>query len=207
MFMRMVDPSDEQRGWLRAIVAHTGLAPSALAKKAGVSAPTLTVFLNNPEAKHALSARTVSKIEAATGMRYGPDPRTVSMRQEQDAIPFRPQEGPEEFRLVIEAFGKANGIAPWLLKSRVIESAGYLPGDLLLVDFNRPHQPGDIVYAEIYDWPRSRANSIFRIWEPPSLITATNDASLRKPFVVDNQNITIKGVVIASVRPRQARAA
>lgn len=126
MLASMSDPSEEQRAWLRTVLQQTKLAPTALAQRAGVAQPTITRFLNDPNAKHALSARTVAAVEKATGMRYGPDPRPTGLRES---------------------------------------------------------------------------------WEPPYLAPATYDAKLREIFPVDNRNTAIKGVVIATVRPRQARAA
>ena len=71
MLAVMSDPADEQREWLRAVLAEKKLAATALAQRAGVAGPTITRFLNDPRATHALSARTVAAIEKATGMRYG----------------------------------------------------------------------------------------------------------------------------------------
>lgn len=206
MFLRMADPRDEQRAWLRGVLAQTGLAPTALAQKAKVAQPTITTFLNKPDVSHALSARTISKIEAATGLRYGPDPRPAGFR-ESEATPFESPKGNDELAFLDGVGSGANGIDKWMLRSRALETAGYQPGDVLIVDLNREPRPGDVVCAQLYDWARAKAETVFRLWEPPYLAPATHDAALRKIFVVDNENVIIKGVVIASVRGRLARVA
>ncbi|MFZ1964323.1 MAG: hypothetical protein WAU78_12815 [Roseiarcus sp.] len=202
----MVDPREEQRVWLRAVLVQTGLTPHALAKRARISAPTLTVFLNSDKATHALSARTVASLEAATGMRYGPEPRPSGAFRENEATAYKINGSPVD-DIVRAAIGGRNAVDPWLLKSRALEAAGYLPGDVLIVDLNGGPQPGDVVCAQIYNWARSDAQTVFRVWEPPYLTPATFDPALRRVFVVDNDTTMIRGVVIATVRPRQGRGA
>lgn len=205
MSLLMVDPADEQRAWLKGVLAKTALAPTALAQKAGLSQPTLTRFLNDPEATHALSARTIAAVERASGMRYGPDPRPTGFR-ESEAAPFDVRKSPKGLDFVAQSIGAANGIDPWVLRSRALEGAGYLPGDVLIVDLNSDPKGGDVVCAQVYDWARSRAETVFRIYEPPYLVAATLDEALRRPFPVDNNTVFVKGVVITMIRLRQSRA-
>jgi hypothetical protein len=68
-------------------------------------------------------------------------------------------------------------------------------------------EPGDIFRAQLRSWPRSSAETMFLIWEPPYLAPATLDPRLRQIYPVDNFNATIERVVIASIRPRQGRTA
>ena len=63
----------ETREWLTRVLETTGLTPTALAERAGLAASTLTRFLYR-EVKHSLSARTVAKVAAATGI---PSPLTA----------------------------------------------------------------------------------------------------------------------------------
>mgnify|MGYP001442394756 CR=1 FL=1 len=62
---------DEQQTATRELVERmlraTGLTPSELAERAGLAASTLTRFLNKP-VKHTLSARTLAKLSAASGV-------------------------------------------------------------------------------------------------------------------------------------------
>lgn len=203
---RAMDPKDEQRAWLVKVLAQTNEAPTGLAMRAGLAPTTLTRFLNNPQHATALSARTISAVENATGVRFrGGSP--LAQLRESEAEPF--QHGPDTSpvaRMVEAATGRANGVDPWRLKSRAIEAAGYLPGDILIVDLNADPSPGDVVCAQIYEWGRGQAETVFRVYEPPALVSATADATLRKPYIVDGDRVVIKGVVIAAVRPRLMRA-
>ncbi len=200
----MIDPRDEQRAWLRAVLETTGLSPTALAAKARLAQPTITTFLNKAGVAHALSARTVAAIEAATGMRYGPNPRPAGFR-DSEAAPLDPGGMGADLDFVATATAGQPGVDPWALRSRALETAGYLAGDVLIVDLNAKPRAGDIVCAQIYDWARSRAETIFRIWEPPYLVAATLDPAFRTVFVVDDHNVVIKGVVMASIRGRPSR--
>jgi hypothetical protein len=205
--LAMVDPRDEQRRWLKRVLQITGKAPTALAQEARLAPTTLTRFLNDPEHATALSARSISAVEKTTGLRYGEDPRPIGFR-ESEAEPFAGANGDAVFAdLVKRTVGTANGIDPWTLRSRALEIAGYLPGDVLVVDLNRQPEPGDIVCAQVYDWVRAKAETIFRIWEPPFLVGLSLDAKYRKPLVVDNEHVVMRGVVMASMRPRTARHA
>ena len=197
---------EEQRAWLRTVIQKTGLSPTQLAAKAGVAQPTITRFLNSPNVSHNLTARTISAVERAVGMRYGPNPKDAGFN-ESDGEPYRYSDCAKELSFLEDAFGKANGKDAWTLKTKAIEAAGYLPGDVLIVDLNETPAPGDVVCAQIYDWSRSRAETVFRLWEPPYLQVATYEKSLRKIFVVDNQNVIIRGVVVASARGRIGRVA
>jgi hypothetical protein len=202
----MTDPADEQRVWLRAILERLKIAPTALAQKAGLAQPTITRFLNDKTATHALSARTIAAIKRASGMTYGPDPRPVGAR-DREAIPFSPKSSGDVADMVRAAIAGRNAIDPWTMHSRALETAGYIPGDVMIVDLNATPQPGDVVCAQLYDWARSNAQTVFRLWEPPYLTPATHDPKLRQIYPVDNHNVVMKGVVMATIRPRQARAA
>lgn len=204
MLLRMRNPRDEQLEWLQAVKAATGLSSTALANKAKVAQSTITNF-EKPDWPHPLSTRTVTKIENATGMRMGPQPRPRGMR-DSEAEPFDPNGAVDPISVLLrQAVTSSNALACWTLQSRALESAGYLPGDVLIVDMNAKLAPGDVVCAQLYDWARSRAETVFRIWEPPALVSATMDPDLRKPFVVDSENVVIKGVVVGTLRPRPVR--
>lgn len=99
--------------------------------------------------------------------------------------------------------GDRNGLDLWFLRSRCLEAAGYLPNDVLLVDLNARPNPGDIVCAQVYD-RAGKADTVFRIYEDPFLVSATLDRSLVKPLLIDNDRVVVRGVVIASFRERRA---
>jgi transcriptional regulator with XRE-family HTH domain len=60
------DP-EEIRRWIRGRCEATGLTPSALARAAGVAHSTLNRFLNDENAEHVPSSRTLEKIARVTG--------------------------------------------------------------------------------------------------------------------------------------------
>jgi SOS-response transcriptional repressor LexA len=202
--LRAMDPRDEQRQWLAKLLAATNEAPTALALRAGLAPTTLTRFLNNPEHATALSARTISLLEKATGLRYGS--AMPQLLREREAEPYKFDEAADIVGdMVASVVGRANGVDPWLLRSRALEAAGYKDGDVLIVDLNAAAKPGDVVCAQVYEWSKGKAETVFRIWEPPALVSATHDASLRRPLIVDQDKIMIRGVVIASVRRRTGK--
>lgn len=196
---------EEQLDFLARVMAETKLSRHALAIRSDILPPTLTMFVNSKKGA-VLKAETIRKIEIATGIRFGAEAlRRVDLRQS-ESEPFKgvlPVAGTDATTL----WGRANGVDPWTLRSRALECAGYMPGDILVVDLNAEPKPGDVVCAQLYDWSGGKADTIFRLWEPPYLQPATLDSSLRKIIPVDNDKTFISGVVIASFRGRQARAA
>ena len=61
---------------------------------------------------------------------------------------------------------------------------------------------GDVVCAQVYDWSTGRAETVFRIFEPPYLVSASSDPQFLRPLVVDDDKVHIKGVVIQTYRSR-----
>jgi hypothetical protein len=59
------------------------------------------------------------------------------------------------------------------------------------------------VCAQVYDMG-GRAKTVFRIFEHPFLVAASIDPSLHRPLLIDNRAIMVRGVVVASMRPRRA---
>lgn len=196
----LMGPRDEQRAWLAQVIAETGIAPTTLATKAGLAPTTLTRFLNNPEHATALSARTIAAVENLTGVRYG-----LSMRPrlaaELEAEAFE-DSGP--FGKRVQSLLSGNNLVAWTLKTRALETAGFMPGDVLIVDMGEPPVPGDAVCAQVWDAKSMRAETVFRLFEPPFLHAATFDRLQSAPILVD-QNVEIKGPVVVTVRPRLGR--
>lgn len=95
-----------------------------------------------------------------------------------------------------------NAADPWVLKTRALESEGYLPGDVVIVDLNEAPKVGDVVCAQVFG-PEGRAETVFRLWQPPYLIGTGREA--RQPLRVGEDAVMLKGVVVASFRPRQGR--
>lgn len=125
---------------------------------------------------------------------------------ENEATPYVADDEDSSTAAAIAAVkGGRNGVDAWILQARALEHAGYLPGDVLMVDLNSEPHDGDVVCAQIYDL-RGRAETVFRIFERPYLVAATLDRTHFKPIYVD-ERVSIRGVVINLIRPRLSRLA
>lgn len=110
----------------------------------------------------------------------------------------------EDAAMLQPVFSPGDGEGCWRLMSRAVELAGYLPGDLLLVSQKVSPLAGDVVCAQIYDGQTDSAETVFRVYEPPFIITRTMDpAHSQKPRIVDNERVVIWGTVIRSFRERK----
>lgn len=210
-----IDPRAAQREWLRGVLRQTGLTASALAQRINKAQTTLTRFLNVRDYKHELSTPTIRAIERETGIAFSRAGRGVQLSpegfSEGDGAPYEPPpalhagaEADAVAQKLLELYGRASGADPWTLTSKALELAGYLPGDILIVDLNAKARGGDVVCAQSYDWGLMRARTLFRLYEPPYLLASTMEPELRKPLLVDNEKVMVRGVVVASLRPRAA---
>ncbi len=122
---------------------------------------------------------------------------------ESDAAPFSGQE--EEQRRVAEigkCMGQRPGVDIWRVKNASMALAGFMPGDFLLVDTlaaerARAH---DTVIAQIYNWHSGAATTVLRRLEPPVLVAASLEPDCQGVYVVDGNNVVVKGKVVASWR-------
>ena len=75
----LADEQDAQRGFIEAMMQSTGWSASHLAKSAGLAHTTVSRFLGRADVTHCLSARTMSKLDAAARgeltRRYGVEVR------------------------------------------------------------------------------------------------------------------------------------
>lgn len=190
--------------WVRAVLDHTHWSVNRLAQEAGVSQSTIAKFLNDPDNAATLNSNSVDKIARVSPIApYNTEP-VLQMRglSEHEAEPFTGYPGDEYIESAINAMKlRRNSVDPWTIRSRALELAGYLPGDVVMVDLNMQPKEGDVVCAQIYD-RSGKAETVFRIFERPFLVAATNDRGHFKPQIVDNDLIAVLGVVVASVRPR-----
>lgn len=176
-----------------------------LARRTDRNPSTYSKFKNDPANQAILEPSTIAAIEEASGIRayefsLHSRPRGLAESEsiKYEAEPLEAVDG------AIKALqGDRNGIDPWVLKSRSLEAAGYLPGDVLIVDLNARPEPGDVVCAQVYD-RAGRVETVFRIFEDPFLMAATLDRSLIKPLLIDNDRVVVRGVVTASLRERRA---
>lgn len=203
------------RLWLRHVCDVIGLAPTTLAKRINIAPSTLTRPLAEGEdGISTLHAETISKIVAATGI--GP-PGTDAMPPgrslvgfREDAAPFSPDNSDPLASAVRSLIAGRNGVDPWTIKTRALELAGYLPGDVVLIDLNATPRPGNAVCAQIYDWSKMRGETVMRVFQraaPVDLLVARSlDPAFDQPVVVDGERVIVKGVIIAMLRPASAAA-
>jgi len=204
----MESSREQVRAWLEDVLRQTGETPSALARRAGLATTTLTRFLTEEGEQRMLGLRSIAKIAHAANVAplgvpgvkstAGPVPGFA----EQEAAPYRlkPEQPSALDQAVTALIGGRSAADPWVLKSRALELAGYLPGDILILDLNAVPERQKVVCAQVYRWEERRAETVFRIYEPPYLVAASNDPAFRKPLLVDNDRVIIKGVVTHSLR-------
>jgi transcriptional regulator with XRE-family HTH domain len=189
----------DQREFVRYLLHRTGWSQTVLARRAGIDPSTLSRFLASPEPQATLRPSTLLRLEQATGLSPEiPFARPLAEGFE-EARPMGPTDMPTAVSQQKLAFP---GTDAWHLNSRALELAGYLPGDILFLKLGETPLRGDVVCAQNYDWPAGKAETIFRIFEPPFLIAATTEPRLMRPFAVDDEAISIKGVVVSSLRIR-----
>lgn len=206
---RIMRPQDTTRAWLRYVIEHSG-NPSIrqLAIRSKVDPSTLSRFLNDEDVDHDLSRATVDKIGKSTGIPFGAhvDGRKP-MAFEEEAAAYqidRKSNDPRINDAIRYLLQGQPGLDPWVLKTRALELAGYLPGDVVLVDLNAEPEDGDAVVAQHYDL---RTETVFRIYQKPYLVAAAVDRVTRPPLVVDDRRVMIRGVIIATFRQRKGHLA
>jgi ribosomal protein L21E len=200
----MSELQDNVRAWLRSVLDETGLTASALARQIGTSTTTLTRVLNDAAAKHVLSTRTIDAIMRTTGLAGPSAPPTGAARMpegEIDGLPLNSQTGDVRIDEAVRYLCAAgNGLISYRLNTLALEGMGYLPGDVVIVDLNASADQGDVVLARLHQGKRG---DIVRVFAKPYLIACAIDRVARAPLVVDDQHVSITGVVVAMFRPRR----
>lgn len=194
----------KQLAWLQAIYDETGWNQSELARRAGITHATLSKFKNDKANAAKLDTDTVAKILAVSPIPHYENSRAQIPQgfSEREAEPLRleTQADPTIVRMVQAARQDQNGVDPWVLQNGAIENLGYRPGDIVMVDMNARPEAGDVICAQVYD-RMGNAETAFRVYYPPYLMGASNDREFLRPIPVDDR-VVIKGVVIATLRPR-----
>lgn len=199
---------DQQRDWLRRVLDTQRTTPSELAVAAGLADVTLTRFLNRDDYEGVLSPLTVRLIVEHTGL-PGPDDMSGSNGRsfgfaEGAQLDYRAHEhkGSQLGRVLALMLSDRPNAAPWLLSTHALEGAGYLAGDVVIVDTGVRPRAHDAVCAQVLDHAGG-AETVFRIYEPPVLTGANlNVAERPRPLVVDGHQVSIAGVVTDVFRSR-----
>lgn len=217
IMQRIMRPQDTTRAWLRYVIeqlnarrpADDPLSIRQLALGSKVDPSTLSRFLNNEDVEHDLSRATITKIERFTGVPFGAhaDGRKELIAREPEASAYVLDLKGNDRRIddaVRYMLQSQAGLDPWVLKTRALELAGYLPGDVVLVDLNAEPEDGDAVVAQHYDL---QTETVFRIYQKPYLLAVAVDRMPRPPLVVDDRRVLIRGVVIGMFRQRKGHLA
>ncbi|MEL6809101.1 MAG: S24 family peptidase [Pseudomonadota bacterium] len=90
-----------------------------------------------------------------------------------------------------------NGVDTWRVLTDAMALAGILPGDLITVDTvsQRPPKAGDIVIAQVYDLNSGTAETILRRFEKHVLVSASIHPEHQRLYVVDDNAVSIRGLV------------
>lgn len=197
------------RSWLKSLPDQTGRSLTAIAKEIGVAASTLTRPLKPTDPGISTPhLRTVNKIIErynlpAPSFIEAPPQRSRGFSDE--AAPYVAAASGSVASAVDGMIGGNPNADPWVIKSRALELAGILPGDVVVVDLSRHPERGDIVCAQVnLDFQRGSAETVMRIYERAGashvLLSSSIDPGLRAPIAVDDR-VAIKGVVIGVLRP------
>lgn len=127
---------------------------------------------------------------------------------ESDAVPFTGGPAPDhKSRSLAEALGAGRaGVDIWTVRTRALMFLGFMVGDQILVDANAAERAraGDVVLAQVYNLATGTATTMLRSYQPPVLVAASPDDDDRRVYVVDGNNVSIRGVVVASWRVKPA---
>lgn len=188
--------------WIDWVTAQTGLSDTSIAEKAGL-APN---YLYRKRGKSPIKPAMIRQITEALGV-PGPDVYQISgiPAASEEAAPYK---AGTEFHmhydaLVEQMLGDNPDASAWTLNTHALESAGYLPGDIVITDAKAIPYVGEAVCAQVYDVKSGTAETVFRILERPYLVAASADPALRKPLLIDDERVIVMGTVVTSLRPRR----
>lgn len=203
----MSDVKQDQLNWVTAVKAYLGVTSNnQLAVLAGVNPGLIQKpFSKNYKGKFGMD--TLQKIADAAGLRVMEYPNRPAALAEAEAVPFVYADSGDAIaqnvdRAVRELTRGRNGRDPWVIKGYALELSGYLPGDIVVVDLNMQPKPQDIVCALLYDWPGGKAETVFRLYDPPFLLTNSLRFGAQKPLLVDDSSVVVRGVVDGMFRRR-----
>lgn len=199
---------EAQKRWLDQVRSVSGVTLTEIARRANMNPSSLTQFYNKEHRAGTLETLSLRRISDAMGVPVSSDalgeagPLNSGFR-ELEAEPYQIDLRSPLSAAVDAMVDDRDHVHPWTLRSNALDMAGYRPGDILIVDLNGKPTAGDIVCAQLYDWQTGRAETVFRIFEPPFLIAASSEEAFRRPRLVDDNSVAIKGVVEAMFRPRK----
>lgn len=101
------------------------------------------------------------------------------------------------------ALARRPDASAWVLETRALEAAGWLRGDVVIVDKAATPTAGDPVCALVVNPRNGAQEKLFRLYEPPYLVPASYDPELRRPMLVDNDAVRLFGAITDTFRTRK----
>jgi len=184
--------------WLGQVAKMTNKSLTQIARKAGVNQTTVTRAYKNPENyQNVMSTSTIMRI---VNEHKVPPPPLPGFGQavgfaEPEVIPIEDPDlrgddlTPDQYAIEVN--------------TRAMMDAGYMPGDMMLVDMAETPRDGDAVIAQNYDNQQGTAETVFRRFKPPHLVAISPDHDQFEPLYVDGKKVMIVGVVVKSWRCRK----
>lgn len=181
-----------------------GITDYALAKLCGLSHTTLLGIADEPSKKHP-TRRTVDRIAEKTGIPYGVsgDAAPIDLDPGEPAQVVVEREPVAIRSAVLSLVGARKNAHPWLLRADDIAAFGYRAGDILVVDLDEAPRDGDVVCAQVRDFDRMRARTVFRVYDGGYLLSGSAAPVARLPLPVIAPTVTVMGVSVGMVRVRR----
>lgn len=197
------DPETGRAITMNRLAQLTRVAPSTLSRN----------LKPKPDYTHDMSAKTIRKIALATGI-APPSGLGIdlggALRGYQPADVERLDDEADDASPWID---RHEGRSSWQITSRVLELAGYLPGDVVIVDPSVAPRNGDAVFAEVYQLDRGTRTTALRIFEQSGpgaqalLHVRSTDPGLdNRTLLVDHERVTVVGTIVSSHRERRMDA-
>ena len=91
--------------------------------------------------------------------------------------------------------------APKVVRTAALAAAGYLPGDLVIVEQGVAPRNGDVVIAQVYDDERGVAETVLRVYRKAGNIGFLMPADAGEADLDDGKMVKVMAVVTQAVRP------
>jgi hypothetical protein len=173
----------------------TGKSIHQLAAEAGVAKTTI---YRKKAGGQVFRPETLAKIAAAAGVAMAPATplpgAPIPRGPAEDASPYPLDEGEPLAPALTALAAGSDAIKTWRVTSNALEDDGILRGDIVQVDTSRAPRSGEKCLAQ------ADGRHVLRVFEeagPVALLhTRTRDANLQKTLVVDNDRVTVLGILL-----------
>lgn len=199
-----------------------GLTRDQLAERAHLSVNTLKAYLSRNDFKQPAAERMGRVLKAdpvwlLTGKGTPPDDAATGFAESGAALYAATLERPEpaaaeaeqitnlaaiadrNVRAALRAGMEGRSAEVWRLASNLIEGIGFRAGDYLVVDRKQEPAPAQTVIAILRE-PGAPPRALVRVILPPYLVFVTSRRVGARVEVIDDERVTLHGVVVHSVR-------